>query len=497
MNFDLCRAFFTHEFLEITHTNIDDFITSIQHIYEYSWSKHYCDIMLKLFKSDNSNVYSVESNEKKIYDKLLNNDLVKYYNITNPKQIRLIHLIELVALFVSNIYDVVISQVTISKLIGQVNLSDNVDHKFNTVYYGNDHKIVVDKNNNYIILITMFFIMLYHVSLNNCVNELDELIKGISTSIIDENKTSLSDPELIKTITVNIFDEFHAFIHMGKEYTVEDVEFKYNVTQCYLLIKSFKLYRTLTSTTDSTNHIDINLLHESCENECMLVKSGSDVIWSNVILSSIYLYKLKHPNNFNVNHHNNFVNRYSNMIVNLGSIFKSRSNYSCMYVLGVLLSLKFIDVSNTANNNEMNHVDTSSKQLTNEVLINNNGACCVALRRKDIKSNIVTIKRNIVVEKQSDAYVVYDVQSSNLYNIVNVYYDLNALNDYVNGREDVLGVINGGSNGENNVRTNVKNNHLNWIMYIVIGIMVLIIVILIVKNEYTADGLIDLGMSCL
>lgn len=470
MNINKLKPLFTDEYLSIIKLSFDDIFKCLNQIYESSEIKNYINILFdfdKVFENSNF-VFDSKSTEFKLYQEIKLDNIISQYDIKDKESFTFVSIIQLINNILSYIDSIISQRIILDKAFGDKFMStpnsksETINNDLN-IYYNDEHKIVLNYKKRYISLICLFM-WIYSSRNDSDILRFIEFVKTMkSNKDGDDNKSNER--------TSSLFDLFHKFIHLSKKYSAEDVEFKFNVTQTYLLLKSLYIIISCDNTKINNTFIDRDIIYDECEFDCMIVKSGSDTVWSNVILSSIYLFKSKYDY-FDLNKYNEFIKCYSNVIINLGSIFKSRNNYKYLYSLGILLSVKFLNISNT---NEFNGEHVIKSNVVNEEMFSeSNDAFCMAVKRNIKSKNIM--KRNIVVEKQVDSYLIYDIFSKNLFNIRDVYYSLDELNDNLKGKnnEDVIGIIKGGLRQTHNISL--------FISYLIMITMFIVVIVLIIKN---------------
>ena len=473
-NSNKLKPFFTDEYLTIVGLSSENVITCLNQMHNASTVRNYINVLFDLERTfiNTDNVFASDSIEYKIYHEIDSGDIITKYSLDFESSHKFLQYISLISNTLSYVDKIIQQRIILDKLFGCCSVNDKNSGGMDNLplYYDDEHKIILNNKCRYISLICLAM-WIYATRNESEILHLIDFIKHLRTSGSGDDAP--------------LFDVFHKFIHLSKKYSVEDVEFKFKITQSYLLMKSLYILSKYDDSGSRNDRINHDIIYDECEFDCMLVKSGSDTVWSNVVLSSIYLFKSKYDN-FNLDRYDKFTKFYSNTIIGLGSIFKSRANYKYLYAMGILLSLKFLNINNT--NENSGEAIIKSDVVTDDMFSENNDAFCVAVKRNAKSKTIV--KRNIVVEKQVDAYLIYDVFSKELSNIRDVYYSLSDLNKGLSGenKEDVIGIINGGSFQCHNLAL--------FVSYLIVIVMFIIVIALIIKNNNNnGNALIPLNIT--
>lgn len=253
----------------------------------------------------------------------------------------------------------------------------------------------------------------------------------------------------IKNIENNIgnTDELlHNLVHlMNDEYNEERIKNMFNIVQGVKFIQAVK---TLLNWNGEKNKIDIQNLN--ILGECSLLGDDLEFTFSLVILSGIYAFNSKYDW-FNFKLFEEFINKHGNAVKTLGVFLTDKENYNVMYALGILYSLRFINVLQT---NEKNVVELKLNDLSINDFKRNNGAfvCTInnhsyVLEMQDYISYIAVngekglINQQLIINDKNESnvvsFIVRNVRNNKeLNNIDHIVYSLNDLKKVISSYQD-------------------------------------------------------------
>ena len=316
----------------------------------------------------------------------------------------------------------------IDKIENKINL--NSEAIYNNLGYKNEsYTIKYDNNSKNIHVgkrsVTLMLIMLYvqyYEDIEHFLNEFIEyVIPNVKIEIRSENMM-----EYINTI----YRIVHSMIHKCNESYNSNSEFNQ-----FILIELFSFIESLVfinKYNGSYKMIDSNILiHECNESGCMISKLGCSKIFSNIILSSIYLWNSKYDW-FDTNKFNDFVNKYGNIIKTLGKFVLYKDKYNIMYALTILYGLQFINMKDTRES------IVKSNEINEDILLSHNGAISISI--KDNKNLVVELQTGYPIGKNNyssgfdsiQSYVIFDPFCKNMYNILKVCYSTKELTNELN-----------------------------------------------------------------
>lgn len=433
---------FSEQYFEKIGVNVNEFINCIKNIYDNSNINNYVDCILRLKEIEekfHKNELSSETFEYKICAEYFR----EYKDNMFVVKIKILN--DLIKKVETEVCDKVILYDSL--------YTNNKNKQGLNIKYDENHKIVTNVDNRCLTLICLFVMMYSHLTKDDVLKFVNEFYNGE-------------------------FEDFHNLIHSNIAYSTEDVEEKIQIIQAYVIIKSLVImYMNI-----DNKYICVDIIKHKCDYDCVLVKTMSDIVLSNVILSSIYLFRMN-KSDFNDERYQKFVNRFTRLIVNLGLIYKSRCKYNIIYAFSLLLSIKYMIVNESLNMDEILYKNDSKL----ETYFEDNNAFCFKIDKKII-----------VIEMQSDGYVIYDVYGTNNYNVRNIFYTFEDLNEFIKNNKPV-GKICGGVSQNDISQNNIeslknkilggfdKHNHVFTFYLFIIIVLLVIIIVIYERHEHSIE----------
>ena len=328
----------------------------------------------------------------------------------------------------------------LNKLFGNNNSPlDSIDIK-----YDDKHRVTLNTGTRHLTLIVTL-LCLYDTDLATT------FLKHVSesfTSILPESSSFKVDINSgCDVFSKSLYIIIHQIIHRcNNEYTRENVFNQFALTEVYLFAKALAYMSRFNG---SNEFINGNLIRDSCDYKCLLSVDGTSIVFTNVILCSIYLWNSKYSW-FKTNLFADYLSRYGNGMKTLAQCLMSRDKYNILYGLGFLYSIKFINISET-NPYQGETLVMNSNKIDADLILSRNGALIITVIDRSSK---VIRRVNLVVEVQSDhqigkspntpmnlhsipiesrgwSCVVYDIYSNNKYNVSRIFYLMSKLRELI------------------------------------------------------------------
>ena len=278
-----------------------------------------------------------------------------------------------------------------------------------------------------------------------------ELNPDIKNNTIDEVADN------VQTMLNKIFKPLHNIIHvLNKSYTSDNIKAQYFVNSVYQLLKGLIILNKLEC---DNEYLNLSLFNTAEELKCSILHSGVIPALSVIKVCSIYGFNCRYDW-FDNDRFDQFIARYGKGVKSLSLFVMDKSNYSTLYALSSVYSIRFANASYS--NKLFTDIDKiKSEEISFQLLNSTNRAmtfttpdieyknklCFYVLEVQDrifyvsneinsldesmdsmlINGQIMNDNRNVI-----NSYIIYNVMNHEPNNVETIVYDIDDVKQILN-----------------------------------------------------------------